>query len=97
MINKKTKDLRILVAGGDGTVNWVIDTIDTLCHANTDVAWPAIAILTLRKAVTLPWAGPDFIEATLPVHVAQVTLALTGVTFRWGLGKSPLRPARAEQ
>lgn len=47
MINKKTKDLRILVAGGDGTVNWVIDTIDTLCHANTDVAWPAIAILPL--------------------------------------------------
>ena len=43
-------NLRILVAGGDGTVNWVIDTIAKLLPSNNeykDVKWPPIAILPL--------------------------------------------------
>jgi diacylglycerol kinase (ATP) len=39
--------LRVLVAGGDGTVNWVMEVIASRIQQDPSLQWPAIAILPL--------------------------------------------------
>ena len=43
----KEEGVRVLIAGGDGTVNWVLETVAMMMEEDDTVKWPPVAILPL--------------------------------------------------
>jgi len=73
------KNLRILVCGGDGTVSWIIATLEKL---NLNSKWPPIAILPLGTGNDLArihgWGGGYTNESLIGIleHVADSYISL---------------------
>ena len=73
---RKLQSFRILVCGGDGTVGWVLSSIDECCK---DLACrdPPVAILPLgtgwyNMKYTVPYAGQNFLRLGQDVNRSYV-------------------------
>lgn len=79
------KNLRILVCGGDGTVAWIVSSLEKL---NLDQRWPPIAILPLGTGNDLArihgWGGGYSNESLLGI-LKQVQEAYVSLLDRWEL------------
>ena len=77
--------LRILVCGGDGTVSWIVSTLEKM---NLDRRWPPIAILPLGTGNDLArihgWGGGYNNESILKI-LQQITEAYVSLLDRWEL------------
>ncbi|KAF7640242.1 Diacylglycerol kinase [Meloidogyne graminicola] len=90
IFRKMTNQMRILVCGGDGTVGWLLSTLDQLNWNN----YPPIAILPLGTGNDLSrsmgWGG-TFSDEPL-TEILQAIQTETSITFldRWRLDVFPL-------
>jgi len=77
--------LRILVCGGDGTVSWIISTLEEM---NLERRWPPIAILPLGTGNDLArihgW-GAGYNNESILAILEQITEAYVSLLDRWEL------------
>ena len=92
--SSSTDPTRIIVAGGDGTVTWILGIIDELVKAYPTVPVPPVAILPLGTgndlAINLGWGKsfrPANIKSTtaLGKTVTRITTAPTTLVDHWNV------------
>lgn len=90
MFRKVSAQMRLLVCGGDGTVGWVLSTLDQLGWA----AYPPIALLPLGTGNDLSramgWGGTHSDEPLAEVLAAVQTETSVTHLDRWRLDVFPL-------
>jgi len=77
--------VRILICGGDGTVSWIISTLEKM---NLERRWPPIAILPLGTGNDLArihgW-GAGYNNESILMILEQITEAYVSLLDRWEL------------
>eukprot|EP00040_Diaphanoeca_grandis_P040754 m.262095 g.262095 ORF g.262095 m.262095 type:complete len:1015 (-) comp44374_c0_seq1:111-3155(-) len=85
LLYRKIPEFRIIVVGGDGTVGWVLNTLDDI-RENMECKYPATAVLPVGTgndlARVLGW-GPGYTNEPLKPIITSALLAQPVMMDRW--------------